>query len=194
MPLASFRVSPASSLRTRNSLWLPSSSPLVGCSIPGFQDPRRLCGRPLSDTSGQPRRESAHSHTRTGYLLPPLSSGSLPFRGFTTPGVCVVDLCPTHRASPVTSLRTRPLALNASSPCYRAGHFHSGVSGPPASVWSTSVRHLGLAQSRVCALAHSHWLPPVPALEQVTFIPGLQDPRRLCCRCRCRRSRPALLR
>ena len=89
MPLASFRVSPASSLRTRNSLWLPSSSPLVGCSIPGFQDPRRLCGRPLSDTSGQPSHEFAHSPTRTGCLLSLLSSRSLPFRGFRTPVVCV---------------------------------------------------------------------------------------------------------
>ena len=145
----------------------------------------------LASRSAQPRVCALATHS--GCPPRPRSWGA-PFRGFRTPDVCVVDLCRTLRASPVASLRTRTLALATSCPRSRAGHFHSGVSGPPASVWSTSVRHLGLAQSRVCALAHSHWLPPVPALEQVTFIPGLQDPRRLCCRCRCRRSRPALLR
>ena len=73
-----------------HSHWLPPAPTLERVtSIPGFQDPRRLCGRPLSDTSGQPSHESAHSPTRTGCLLSLLSSRSLSFRGFRTPGVCV---------------------------------------------------------------------------------------------------------
>ena len=35
----------------------------------------------------------------------------------------------------------------------------------PHLVWSTAVRHIGLTQSRVCALTHSHWLPPTTAFS-----------------------------
>ena len=122
-------------------------STLVGAVIPS---PSGVVSPPLTPLCA--------AHVRRTYEDPVYSILETDVWSLPSTSSCVVDLCPAHRASPVSSLCTHTLALAAS--CLRSlpGHFHFIL-------WSTSVRRIGLAQPRVCALTHSpgRLLPPLPS-------------------------------